>query len=96
MAGEGRPPTTLLVATAKVVGGRAKPGHDTWVTLSAGWYYATKKGRSLVRAGAATAVRSEDVRARLLAAGTDAPIHVIDDALWLLLSARICSAAAQT
>ena len=38
--------------------------------------------------GAATAARSEDVRARLLAAGTDAPTHVIDDALWLRLSAH--------
>ena len=39
MAGGGRPPTALLRTTTKVVGGRAKPGHDTWVTLSAGWYY---------------------------------------------------------
>jgi hypothetical protein len=29
MAGEGRPPTTLLLAIRKAVGGRAKPGHDT-------------------------------------------------------------------
>src|ERR1700735_3883198 len=28
MPGEGRPLTTLLVATAKVVGGQAKCGHD--------------------------------------------------------------------
>jgi hypothetical protein len=32
MAGEGRPPTTFLMAAAKVVGGLAKPGHDTQMT----------------------------------------------------------------
>jgi isopenicillin-N epimerase len=38
-------------------------------------------------AGAATAERSADPRARLLAAGTDAPTHVQADAIWLRLSA---------
>jgi isopenicillin-N epimerase len=38
-------------------------------------------------AGAATAERSADLRARLLAAGTDAPTHVLADAIWLRLSA---------
>jgi isopenicillin-N epimerase len=38
-------------------------------------------------AGAATAERSADLRARLLAAGTDAPTHVQADAIWLRLSA---------
>ena len=39
-------------------------------------------------AGAVTPARSEAMRARLLAAGTDAPTHIIDDALWLRLSAH--------
>jgi len=39
-------------------------------------------------AGPVTAARSEAMRARLLAAGTDAPTHIIDDALWLRLSAH--------
>jgi isopenicillin-N epimerase len=38
-------------------------------------------------AGAATAERSSDLRARLLAAGTDAPTHVHEGAIWLRLSA---------
>ena len=38
-------------------------------------------------AGAAAAERSADVRARLLAAGTDAPTHVQAGAIWLRLSA---------
>ncbi len=38
-------------------------------------------------AGAASAERSADLRARLLAAGTDAPTHVLGDAIWLRLSA---------
>jgi isopenicillin-N epimerase len=38
-------------------------------------------------AGAATAERSADLRARLLAAGTDAPTHVIAGAIWLRISA---------
>jgi isopenicillin-N epimerase len=38
-------------------------------------------------AGAATAERSADLRARLLAAGTDAPTHVQAGAIWLRLSA---------
>jgi isopenicillin-N epimerase len=38
-------------------------------------------------AGAATAERSADLRARLLAAGTDAPTHVLAGAIWLRLSA---------
>jgi isopenicillin-N epimerase len=37
--------------------------------------------------GAATAERSAEIRARLLAAGTDAPTHVLADAIWLRLSA---------
>ena len=37
--------------------------------------------------GAATAERSADLRARLLAAGTDAPTHVKAGAIWLRLSA---------
>ncbi|HUN40433.1 MAG TPA: aminotransferase class V-fold PLP-dependent enzyme [Acetobacteraceae bacterium] len=39
-------------------------------------------------AGAVTPARSAAMRARLLAAGTDAPTHIIDDALWLRLSAH--------
>ena len=39
-----------------------------------------------------TPVRSEHVRARLLAAGTDAPTHVINGALWLRLSAHAYNA----
>jgi len=35
-----------------------------------------------------TTERSEAMRARLLAAGTDAPTHIVDDALWLRLSAH--------
>ena len=35
----------------------------------------------------ATAERSTDLRARLLAAGTDAPTHVQAGAIWLRLSA---------
>ncbi|HTW69896.1 MAG TPA: aminotransferase class V-fold PLP-dependent enzyme [Acetobacteraceae bacterium] len=38
--------------------------------------------------GPVTPARSEAMRARLLAAGTDAPTHIIDDALWLRLSAH--------
>jgi isopenicillin-N epimerase len=38
--------------------------------------------------GAVTAERSLRVREMLLDAGTDAPTHVIDDALWLRLSAH--------
>ena len=38
-------------------------------------------------AGAATADRSADLRARLLAAGTDAPAHVQAGAIWLRISA---------
>jgi isopenicillin-N epimerase len=38
-------------------------------------------------AGPATAERSAEVRARLLAAGTDAPTHVQADAIWLRISA---------
>ncbi|HEY2618359.1 MAG TPA: aminotransferase class V-fold PLP-dependent enzyme [Acetobacteraceae bacterium] len=38
-------------------------------------------------AGAATTERSADLRARLLAAGTDAPTHVQAGAIWLRLSA---------
>ncbi|MEJ0016687.1 MAG: aminotransferase class V-fold PLP-dependent enzyme [Acetobacteraceae bacterium] len=38
-------------------------------------------------AGPATAERSADLRARLLAAGTDAPTHVQADGVWLRLSA---------
>ena len=38
-------------------------------------------------AGAATAERSTELRARLLAAGTDAPTHVQAGAIWLRLSA---------
>ena len=37
--------------------------------------------------GAATAVQSADIRARLLAAGTDAPTHVQAGAIWLRISA---------
>ena len=37
--------------------------------------------------GEATAERSAALRARLLAAGTDAPTHVIDGALWVRVSA---------
>jgi isopenicillin-N epimerase len=37
--------------------------------------------------GDATAERSQELRARLLEAGTDAPTHVIADAIWLRLSA---------
>jgi len=37
--------------------------------------------------GATTADRSAEVRARLLAAGTDAPTHVQADAIWLRISA---------
>ena len=37
--------------------------------------------------GTATADRSADLRARLLAAGTDAPTHVQAGAIWLRLSA---------
>ena len=35
MAGEGRPPTTLMREAPQDVGGRAKPGHDSWGTLVA-------------------------------------------------------------
>ena len=38
--------------------------------------------------GPVTAARSETMRARLLAAGTDVPTHIIDGALWLRLSAH--------
>jgi isopenicillin-N epimerase len=38
-------------------------------------------------AGSATPERSGDLRARLLAAGTDAPTHVQADAIWLRISA---------
>lgn len=38
-------------------------------------------------AGAATVERSSDLRARLLGAGTDAPTHVHEGAIWLRLSA---------
>jgi isopenicillin-N epimerase len=37
--------------------------------------------------GAATAERAQSLRRRLLAAGTDAPLHVQADAIWLRLSA---------
>jgi isopenicillin-N epimerase len=37
--------------------------------------------------GTATQAVSEMIRSRLLAAGTDAPTHVIDDTLWLRISA---------
>jgi isopenicillin-N epimerase len=37
--------------------------------------------------GAATQERSADLRARLFAAGTDAPTHVLGGAIWLRLSA---------
>ena len=37
--------------------------------------------------GEATAERSAALRARLLAAGTDAPTHVIGGALWVRVSA---------
>jgi isopenicillin-N epimerase len=37
--------------------------------------------------GAATPERSAEIRARLLAAGTDAPTHVLAGAIWLRLSA---------
>jgi isopenicillin-N epimerase len=37
--------------------------------------------------GPATPDRSTDLRARLLAAGTDAPTHVQADAIWLRISA---------
>jgi isopenicillin-N epimerase len=37
--------------------------------------------------GDATAERSQELRARLLAAGTDAPTHVMAGAIWLRLSA---------
>jgi isopenicillin-N epimerase len=39
-------------------------------------------------AGPVTPVRSEAIRAQLLAAGTDAPTHIIDDTVWLRLSAH--------
>ena len=39
-------------------------------------------------AGPVTPVRSEAIRAQLLAAGTDAPTHIIDDTMWLRLSAH--------
>jgi hypothetical protein len=39
MAGEGRPPTSLLGAAWKDVDGRDKRGHDTSVNLFAAWYY---------------------------------------------------------
>jgi isopenicillin-N epimerase len=38
-------------------------------------------------AGSATPERSADLRARLLAAGTDAPTHILADAIWLRISA---------
>jgi isopenicillin-N epimerase len=38
-------------------------------------------------AGAATVERSAELRARLLAEGTDAPTHVMADAIWLRVSA---------
>jgi hypothetical protein len=41
MAGEGRPPTSLLGAAWKDVDGRDKRGYDTWdtsVNLFAAWY----------------------------------------------------------
>jgi isopenicillin-N epimerase len=37
--------------------------------------------------GAATPERSADLRARLLAAGTDAPTHLLAGAIWLRISA---------
>jgi isopenicillin-N epimerase len=37
--------------------------------------------------GDATSDRAPDIRARLLQAGTDAPVHALDGALWLRLSA---------
>jgi isopenicillin-N epimerase len=37
--------------------------------------------------GAATADKSAELRARLLAAGTDAPTHVLAGAIWLRISA---------
>jgi len=41
--------------------------------------------------GDATAERSQELRARLLAAGTDAPTHVMADAIWLRISAAACN-----
>jgi len=38
--------------------------------------------------GGATAERSAELRARLLEAGTDAPTHILADAIWLRLSAH--------
>ena len=38
MAGAGRPPTSLPGAGWEDVDGRDKRGHDTWVSLSNGWY----------------------------------------------------------
>ncbi|HET6305866.1 MAG TPA: hypothetical protein VFG12_01690, partial [Rhodopila sp.] len=35
----------------------------------------------------ATAAQALAIRQRLLAAGTDAPVHALDGALWLRLSA---------
>ena len=52
---------------------------------------ATAGAMGLVRlplSGPVTAGRSEAMRTRLLAAGTDAPTHIIDGALWLRLSAH--------
>jgi isopenicillin-N epimerase len=37
--------------------------------------------------GSMTPERSVDLRARLLAAGTDAPTHILADAVWLRISA---------
>ena len=37
--------------------------------------------------GEATAEHSAELRARLLAAGTDAPTHVLADAIWMRISA---------
>ncbi len=45
-------------------------------------------------AGAATPERALAVRAALLDAGTDAPVHVIDGAAWLRLSAAAYNEAA--
>jgi hypothetical protein len=46
MAGGGQPPTSLLGAAWKDVGGRDKRGHDTWgisVNLFAAWYKALRR-----------------------------------------------------
>jgi isopenicillin-N epimerase len=49
--------------------------------------FAGAMGTVRLRSGDPTPARALAIRARLMASGTDAPVHALDGALWLRLSA---------